>query len=284
MHGGHLLFTAFDADEEAFLGRVGSTGTFLDGGVEAGPAGDDGAGSDWFSVRTSNAGGNKIDSFLTRDVTYDATVDPDTGAVEATATVALHNTAPTGGLPDYVIGNIYGAPRGTNLTYLGLFTAGTLTGATRDGSPMAVESQREFGGNVYSARVDIPPGGTVTVTFRLSVRIGDARQAGEDYRLAVGHQPLVHDDRLVVRVHSADGRPMTAEAWGATAGDGDGTVGVDGQPPTDVTVRVGFPSRRLRPVGWSWAGRIILAPAVDTAAAGPPHLRVDRPEWAVTFD
>ena len=243
MHGGHLLFTAFDADEQAFLRVVGSTGAFLDGGVDAGPATDAGAGSDWLSVRTSNAGGNKIDSFLQRDVTYDATVDPDTGAVEATATVALHNRAPTGGLPDYVIGNIYGAPRGTNLTYLGLFTAGTLTGASRDGAALPVESQREFGGNVYSARLDIPPGATVTVQFHLTVRVGDARRAGEDYRLAVGHQPLVADDHLVVRVRAGDGRAVTAEAWGLPVRVTDGaTVELDGQPPTDVSLRVAFPT------------------------------------------
>ncbi len=194
-------------------------------------------------MRTSNAGGNKIDSFLRRDVTYDATVDPDTGAVEATATVALHNDAPTGGLPDYVIGNIYGAPRGTNLTYLGLFTAGTLSRATRDGAPIAVESQQEFGGNVYSARLDVPPGATVTLQFRLTLRVGDGRQAGEDYRLAVGHQPLVNDDHLVVRVRAADGRALTAQAWGLPlSGTNATTAELDGQPSTDVSLRVAFPS------------------------------------------
>jgi len=243
MHGGHLLFTSFDPGESAFLTGVGMSGDFLGGAVDAGPSAPDGGGSDWFSVRTSNAGGNKIDSFLDREVTYDAAVDPATGTAQATATVALHNTAPASGLPDYLIGNIYGAPRGTNLTYLGFFTAGTLTGATRDGAPIGVESQREFGGNVYSTRLDIPPGATVRVTFRLRVNVGDGTRAGEDYRLAVGHQPLATDDRLVVRIHPVGYVAVSAQGWGATATlDEAGTVQMEGSPSTDVSLRIGFAS------------------------------------------
>lgn len=204
MRGGHILFTTSDPDEQAFFTGLGSTGAFLSGAVDAGPTNDTDHASDWFSVRTSNANGNKIDSFLRRDVDYDATVDPASGIVTATATVTLHNDAPARGLPDYVIGNLYGLPTGTNRLYLGFFTPDELRSATLDGTTLPIESQHEFAGHVYSSLVDLPPGGSATIVLHLvgTVRLGPG--AADGYRLGIGHQPLVNDDHLTVRVRSTE--------------------------------------------------------------------------------
>ncbi len=247
MRGGHLLFTTFDADEQAFFGGLGSTGAFLGGAADAGPTNDTDHTTDWLSVRTSNAGGNKIDSFLRRDVDYDVTVDPISGAVDATATIALHNDAPAGGLPDYVIGNLFGLPRGTNRLYLGVFTADELRSATLDGAEVPVESQYEFAGHVYSTRIDIPPGATATVVLHLQGSVRTGRGGVDGYRLGLGHQPLVTDDHLTVRVRSADGSVPVALAELIAAGDDRLAVGlepdgaqVDLVQQADLALHVGF--------------------------------------------
>ncbi len=247
MHGGHILFTTFGDDEQAFFSGLRSTGAFLSGAEGAGPTNDPDHHSDWFSVRTSNADGNKIDSFLRRDVDYDATVDPAGGVVTATATVTLHNDAPSSGLPDYVIGNLYGLPPGTNRLYLGFFTADELQSATLDGAALPIESQHEFSGHVYSSLVDLPPGGSATIVLHLvgSVRLGPG--ATDGYRLAIGHQPLVTDDHLTVRVRSADPDVQIDVAELVAAGgrrlavgtDPDG-ASVDLVQQSDLALHVGF--------------------------------------------
>jgi hypothetical protein len=251
MHGGHLLFSAFDPDEQAFFTRTGSTGAFLGGAVDAGPTNDPDHGSDWFSVRTSNAGGNKIDSFLRREVDYAVAVDPTTGAVDATATITLHNDAPATGLPDYVIGNLYGLPPGTNRLYLGFFTPDELRTATLDGEPLAIESQREFAGHVYSTRLDLAPGASATVVLHLTGSVPGAAEGDVEYRLGVGHQPLVADDHLTIRLDvGGTGWAVGGAALVAAGGDrlpvvGDSTsdptsVSVDLVQATDLALRVGF--------------------------------------------
>ena len=197
---GRLLFTVFDPAEKQYLAGLGTVGAFLPTDITAPAMAGESTDDDWLSVRTSNAGGNKIDVFLHRDVTYDVTIDPVTGERHATATIVLRNDAPPSGLPKYVIANSDGQPEGTNLLYLGVFTASSLTAARLDREPLAMESQREFGGNVYSARIDILPGSTRTVVLDL-----DGDQPGSTYQLIVPHQPTANDDQLHVRVSTGTG-------------------------------------------------------------------------------
>ena len=49
-----------------------------------------------YSMKTANAGANKLDAYLARTVDYDVAFDPETGAVRATARVELTNRAPEG--------------------------------------------------------------------------------------------------------------------------------------------------------------------------------------------
>ena len=208
MRGGHLLFTTFDPDRGGLLHparldrHLPRRGAPRPGRptTSTGPA----TGS---RCARRTPGATRSTASSAREVHYDATVDPTTGSVQATATVTLHNDAPASGLPDYVIGNLFGLPRGTNRLYLGFFTSDELQQATLDGRPLAVESQHEFAGNVYSSLLDIPPGGTVVVTFTLSGSIRPGPDAVDGYRLGIGHQPLVTDDHLSVEVHLPDPGP-----------------------------------------------------------------------------
>ena len=188
MRQGRLSFTVFDPAEQAFLDALGSTGRMVMT-----------SGHDYLSVRTSNAQANKIDSFLQRSVDYEANVSPGSGDVQAIARVALTNSAPTSGLPDYIIGNDLGRPRGTTAMYLSLYSPLTVTGATIDGAAAGVEPQHELGSPVYSLLVTVPPGATVTVEFTLSGHVAP----GSDYHLDLLNQPLANADHARVSVGSA---------------------------------------------------------------------------------
>ncbi len=188
--GGHLVVTTFDDRENAYFERVGARGQFLDTGA-----------SDYFSLHNHNRGGNKIDTFLQRGVTYDATVDPTSGAVDATATITLTNRAPSGGLPDYVIGNTLGDPRGTNHVYLSFYSPLGLEAATLDGFAVAVQAQDELGGRVYSLLVPVAAGATRTLEFDLT----GAVPVDDGYRLAIGRQGTVNADDVSVTIRGVDG-------------------------------------------------------------------------------
>ncbi|HEX6423409.1 MAG TPA: DUF4012 domain-containing protein [Acidimicrobiales bacterium] len=178
---------------------------------------------DSLAVVNSNAGGNKIDRFLSRDIDYRAEWDPSTGDVDAAVTVTLVNDAPRSGLPDYVIGNALddgGAhlPAGTNRTHLSIYTPFALDGAEVDGRSVEIAPEVERDRYAYSLFLDVAPeGGTRTVTLRLRGAI----PAGGGYRLDVAAQPLVTPDRLDLTVRSVAGgvvrstEPMGVE--GATA-------------------------------------------------------------------
>ena len=211
--GGHLHVYAADAEQQELFRAMG-----VDGALPAVEGGDS------LAVVNNNAVGNKVDLFLQRRIGYDATWDPRTGAVDATATVTLTNTAPSSGLPSYVIGSAVSGPDppppGTNRTYLSIYTPWDLGSATLDGVPADVEAQRERGRWAYSVFVDVPPeGGSRTVELQLSGRVED----GAGYRLSVGTQPLVTPDELDLSVGVAGpaGDEITASSGlqidGATA-------------------------------------------------------------------
>ena len=218
MRQGHLSFVAFDPAEEQFLDALGSTDRL---GIIPG--------HDYLSVRTANAQANKIDSYLQRSIDYDAHVDPGRGQVSATATIRLTNSAPSSGLPDYVIGNDRGQPRGTTALYLSLYTPLEVTGATVDGQPVGTEPQHELGSPVFSLLVTIPSGATATVVFQLEGEVAP----GPEYHLDLLNQPMANPDQAHVVIGSA------ADGVGVVAADGlavqDGQA--SGEAPLDTDQR-----------------------------------------------
>lgn len=188
----HLMFSVTRPDEQAFMQDLGASGAFPEAQADR----------DFFAVTSQNSANNKIDVFLHRSVTYDSTYDPGTGRVTSKATVTLRNDAPSTGLPDAVIGsNDRGLPLGTNRLLLSFYSPLDLVESTIDGAHQGFESQRELGYRVYRRYIGIPPGGTVTVQLDLAGTI-DARS---DYKLAVGVQPMVNQDRIEAVVHPTEG-------------------------------------------------------------------------------
>jgi len=204
--GRHLLAHGFDPGAQALLERLGVAG------AASAPAGDG------FMLVSQNKGNNKIDVFLHREVDYRVDFDPATGEVEATATITLHNDAPASGLPDAVIGsNDQGLPPGTNAMFFSFYTPHGLRGATLDGVPFGLETQRELGYRVYSRFIEIPPGGQRVIELDLAGRL----EPGATYELEVVPQPVPDADRVTVRLSSPrDWIPVTADGFVADPGAG----------------------------------------------------------------
>jgi hypothetical protein len=194
--GGHIQYVGYDPTEFLTFQTYG-----LDGGL-----GQPQPGRDRVAVTSSNAGASKIDLFLERRLDYDIRWNPEDGSVSGTIAATLHNTAPASGLPDYVIGNMLGLPRGTNKSFVSLYTLYDVTGARVDGQPSPIQSETEAGHNVYSTFVTIPPGGTATVEIDVSGIMLDVRR----YRLEMAEQPLVRPEQAEVTITVAGDRPLRA--------------------------------------------------------------------------
>lgn len=122
-------------------------------------------------VVINNAGGNKLDYYLSRDVTYTSACpgsDP-----TATVTIKLTNTAPATGLGSYAAGTAdpaqAGQPLGTSRLLVGYYaTKGAhFNSPTLDGKPTFLSSDTERGRPVFTATVDLPPGATRTLVLHV---------------------------------------------------------------------------------------------------------------------
>lgn len=122
-------------------------------------------------VVINNAGGNKLDYYLKRDVTYTPACPGPQAA--ATVTIKLTNTAPTTGLSRYAAGsadpNQSGQPLGTSRLLVGYYATkgASFAHPTLDGRPAFLSSDTERGRPVFTATVDIPAGATRTLVLRV---------------------------------------------------------------------------------------------------------------------
>ena len=189
----HLQFWAERSSEKQFFRRLG-----LDGAVA--PMAGDG-----FAAITNNAGANKIEWYLHRTISYDATVDLSTGAVTSTATIDMRNDAPAGGEAPYLIANSATppAPDGTSIQYVSLYSPLELLRATFDGVVLATTRDTELGRNVYAGWIRIPPGRSGVLVAEFAGTLSTVPAAG--YRLELGCQPLVNADEARVRIRIAPG-------------------------------------------------------------------------------
>lgn len=181
---GRLGFATTNTNELEVLSNVGLARSF----------GHDQVG-DFLAVSHLNAGPNKLDAYLRRDIRYEVAVDPATGNLSATLIIDLTNNAPPG-LPSYVTGNRRDLPEGTNRAMLVVHTPHQIASRSVGPEPVFDRSFREFGLWRHEQLVIIAPGASETVRFELRGRIAPSG----DYALAVAHQPLVTTDDLTVVV------------------------------------------------------------------------------------
>ena len=187
----HLMFWSAQPQEQRFFADMGGSGRIPP------------VAGDFIGLVTQNAGGNKIDYFLRRQLDYRVRLDPSSGRLEASATITLHNDAPAAGLSPSLIGNETSPPlpSGTNRLYLSFYTPWELAGARLDGAPIELERATELGRLVYSTGVVIPPKSTATLELSLSGRL----QGDDSYRLDVYQQPVVTPDEVTTALELAGG-------------------------------------------------------------------------------
>lgn len=228
--GRHLMVGSIHPAEMADLERLGLAAKM--------PA----VRGDALTVVTQNGTGNKIDSFLHRDIRYDAKVDPASGAITATATVSLRNDAPAEGLPRYIIGNSYDPPlpNGTSMLYVSVYTPWNLTDARVEGVKQVFDVNQELGRNVYSRFIQVPPGATVT----FQVDLAGTGSFASGYHLDVFHTTQVNPDRVTANVVFPPG-------WVATPRTGGGHLmpGVPVETDTDAVLDLTLVGPRTKPNG-----------------------------------
>jgi hypothetical protein len=128
-------------------------------------------GAPYANLIVNNAGGNKLDYYLGRQLSYIAESCTGTTRI-STVRANLTNNAPTGALPDDVGGRQDDNPQGppnTSRSLVSLYaTAGAqLRSVSIDGVPTAVDVGSEPGHPVYTANLQVPPGTTRVLTYQL---------------------------------------------------------------------------------------------------------------------
>lgn len=189
---GRLVLASTDPAQQALLDGLGIGGSF-------GPFAGEMAG-----VVTQNRGQNKIDTFLSRRVSYDALLDPASGRLETTVTVELVNAVTDLSLPAVVVGNNdQGYPLGTNVLELVLYSPLDLVEASVDGEVVGIRTIEEFGVLAHRRELELGPDSSTTVVFRLA---GTA-PLGPDgaFVLEMPVQAAVNPDQLDLSVRVTDG-------------------------------------------------------------------------------
>ena len=92
----------------------------------------------------------------------------------------MTNTAPSSGLPEYVIGNGSGLPLGTSQMLVRLYGSTFPEQVLVDGEPVSGPDFTEAGWAGREVRVVVPAGETATISVRYPVRPASSPVAGED--------------------------------------------------------------------------------------------------------
>jgi Protein of unknown function (DUF4012) len=156
---GRLVGWASRHDEEDLFDRMHMSGglPLLDGG-------------DGLGVVINNVGNNKIDYYLTGETSYTVVTDPSTGTASATLVITLHNGAPPGVTePSIVFGNSEGAPPGTNVMQLNVYSAMPVISVTVDDVSRPVDLVAEdHGFKVSTLNLQVPGQSSMQITVQLA--------------------------------------------------------------------------------------------------------------------
>jgi hypothetical protein len=156
-----------------------------------------------------NAGGNKLDAFMHRTLSWRVRLSQD-GSADAVASLTLHNDVPRVGMPRYVVGPFDRRFRaGVNEQILTLYVAGNygFTQSSIDGEPIGAEAQDDLGGVALTQALGVPAGRSRTLTYHLTrpdaaTRVDDGRLR---YSLLLRPQASVWPDKARVTVTAPSG-------------------------------------------------------------------------------
>ncbi|WP_128644515.1 DUF4012 domain-containing protein [Rhodococcus sp. BS-15] len=148
------------------------------------------------NVVVNNAGGNKLDYYLTRDITYSAE-SCTAGTRKSTVTATLTNTVDPNGLTPYVASTFQTTVEyGTNesIVYLYGTQGAKITSMKVNGiTGFSIQAGTELGRPVQAAYLTIPPGESQTVSWELE----EPSAPGE---ATVPLQPLVDQPTVTIDV------------------------------------------------------------------------------------
>jgi hypothetical protein len=187
---GDLLASATALQRAADEGRLllYTTDPTVEGALQSEPVGGILPETDqpFLDVVINNGGGNKLDYYLDRTVTYRRT---GCAAGKATVTVTLHNGAPTSGLPPVVVGAegvAHPKQAGDNDLLVSVYDTNrsSVTRATLDGKTAFFDTEHERGHPVTIADVPIRAGQTRTLVLTV-------REPAASGPLIALRQPLV---------------------------------------------------------------------------------------------
>lgn len=242
---GHLKVYTGQADVERGLETAGAAG-----GLET-PLG-----SDVLAVTVNNAGGNKIDYYAARSVSYSVQLGGDGEAI-ASADVTIANEAPISGQPSYVIGpnlNLEEAKAGDQLSLVSVTCHAPCQAHSQsvNGVPVAVDVGSELGQPWYRFYRTIPAGATADLALTTTTSgVWEGDSSGGTYRLTVLGQTTIRPTQLRVSVSAPDG---TNVVWTNEPMEIDGgTATWQGVAPSRLDLVVSFsapaPLRWWRNVG-----------------------------------
>jgi hypothetical protein len=169
---GRFVGWSSHANEENLFERMGISGELpeLNGG-------------DGLAVVINNVGNNKIDYYLTGEVAYTVDTDQGSGTATGTLNITLHNGAPPGVTePSTVFGNTAGAPPGTSVMELNVYSAmpvSSMTVNAVDRPADRVDEHLDF--HVTTLSLQIPGQSTTEITVQLAGPL----DLSDGYRLSV---------------------------------------------------------------------------------------------------
>jgi hypothetical protein len=190
---GHLLLASNHPDEQTLV-----AGTPI-GGLQSSSRGPH------LQVVANNAGGTKLDYYLSRQIDYTLGKYRRGVGREARVRIRLISTAPTQGLPRYVTLRLdpfakqARPPVGTNRLYVSVYAGygASFLEAKLDGELIELESETELGRPVFSTFVEVPPQSSATLELVL-------REPSKSTTLTVRPQPMLTPDKLTVRGATVD--------------------------------------------------------------------------------
>jgi hypothetical protein len=221
----HLMFSSTDSKIENDLKALGAAGS-----MSRAP------GSDFLAVTNENTGGNKIDYYLRRSISYTVSLQPATHSFTGEVAVTLQNLAPATGQPAYVIGSVTSssAPEGVNDTYVSIYTPWQYTLAFLNGKKWLMQSGQEAGLDVYSTSLSIPPGGTATVDLFFSGNL----ESLSAYKLELFRQPTATPDNVTVHLAVPSGFDFDRATGGFSADRNGASAGLQLNSNTDLSVGI----------------------------------------------
>ncbi len=198
---GHLRIFATDPELQRALELLG-----IDGGLRHE--------GDALTLVQNNAGGNKVDFYLDRELDVRVRL-VEGGSADATVSVNLENGAPREGPPAYVVGPYPKvSAAGENVTILNLFCSNScrLARASQDGEPVEMITGTELGERFFQRYLRIPSRGRSALDLGLSTR---AAWDGDDdrgtYRLSIRGQHTIRPTPLRIEVQAPEG--MRVVGW-----------------------------------------------------------------------